>query len=415
MSAKNNNRLMIEPNDPTTRRLGRVAMVTNVVPEYRYPILKKLNTVLGGSLRIITTEAVTQSCTAARDTLPLAYSRCINFKWTTQHNRSETKQREALPLPLLLVRDLLRIRPEVIISGDFGLRSMFCLFAARIMGARFTLWSEDIIDSAAGRSRLQHWLRRFLAKRADAFLAWGTPAVAYLEQLGADRHKVFCCAQAIDNEFWIEQAGAVHREEVRSTLRIQGTMFLMVGRALPLKGFTRFLSAWSTLTEHQHSRAMAIIVGDGESLPELKALAKQCGLKNVRFVGKQAPLELARYYAAADVFVFPSQVDVWGLVVNEALCFGLPVLASRYAGASQALIVDDELGRVFDPLDGSEFSECLHSWVDAPPKRNIAKAHAVVNGQTFEDSVRAIQSMLQYLLLSPAIPNKSKSVATDTI
>jgi glycosyltransferase involved in cell wall biosynthesis len=196
---------------------------------------------------------------------------------------------------------------------------------------------------------------------------------------------------------------------------MHGTVFLLVGRVLPLKGFARFLEAWSLLSSTQHSQAMAVIVGDGESLPELKQLAQRLGITNVRFAGKQPREELARYYAAADVFVFPSQVDVWGLVVNEALCFGLPVLASRYAGASQALIADEGVGQLFDPLDQVEFVNQLCRWVDTPPQKNPVRAREILSEQTFEHSVQAIDSMLQCVHPSTAKIDNQKPIAQNPI
>jgi glycosyltransferase involved in cell wall biosynthesis len=328
----------------------------------------------------------------------------VNLRYSTIHTSTGATQREFLAVPLSILADLIRYRPDVIVSGDLGLRSFVCWCAARLLGARFVLWSEDIASSAAGRSRLQQRLRRFLVGRADAFLAWGTPAQGYLSSLNVPRRKIFTCAQAIDNDYWVRKARALDRHEERQALGFKGVVFLLVGRALRLKGFQNFLHAWGALPEDLHARASAVVVGEGEYLPALQDLAGSLGLKNVTFAGAKSPDELARYYAASDIFVFPSLVDVWGLVVNEALCFGLPVLASRHAGASQALIAGSDVGVMFDPLDVEQFAARLGAWIENPPERAPAACRQALKDVTFAASSAAIQKMLDGVM-SAEVPH----------
>lgn len=371
-----------------------VAFVTNIVPVYRYPIFESLNKNRRFQIQILVTVPLSKSCQEAIATLPIKHSASVNLHRTTRHESTGTTQREPLSVPLALVRDLIRSRPDVVVSGDLGVRSLVCLLSAKFIGARFVLWSEDIETSAIGRSKLQKWLRRFLVKRADAFLAWGDPAKRYLSTLGVPAERIFLCAQAINNEYWQRQARTLDRSAQRLALGLSGTVFLLVGRALPLKGFENFLQAWSLLPAELHSQISAVFVGDGEYLPSLKALVADRGLNNVSFVGAKTSDELARFYAAADIFVFPSLVDVWGLVVNEAMCFGLPILASQYAGASQALISNSPVGSLFNPMNIHEFALRLREWGDDPPARAPQLCHEILGKVSFAESIAAIQSMV---------------------
>jgi glycosyltransferase involved in cell wall biosynthesis len=293
-----------------------------------------------------------------------------------------------------LIRDLIAYRPDVIVAGELGVRSFVCWCAAKILRSKFVLSSEEISTSAMGRSKLQLRLRRFLVRRADAFLAWGDPAKEYLLGLNIPASRVSTCAQAIDNEYWIGLAQLLDRTSERNALGLQGTVFLLVGRAVQRKGFQNFIAAWGRLSAADHSRACAVIVGDGDYLPDLKRLAADRGLTNIRFVGMKAGRELARYYSASDIFVFPSLEDVWGLVVNEAMCFGLPILASRYAGASQFLLVDSKLGLLFNPTDIQQFEQNLRKWIDSPPVRAPEHCRQVLRDLTFEKSCAAIREMM---------------------
>jgi len=375
--------------------MPKVAFVTNFIPIYRFPVFEPLTGISGLDFVIFSSMPLSDSCREAIANLPIKHTMGLNFPRITKHRGVGASQKEFASLPLNLALDLMGFRPNLIVSGDLGVRSFVCWCVARIIGARLVLWSEEIMTSGVGRSRPQQWLRRFLIRRADAFLAWGTPATAYLKSFNAPNARIFTCAQAVDNDFWIEQARTIDREETRTRLGFQGVVFLLVGRAVQLKGFQNFLAAWAGQSAAIHSKASAIIVGDGDYLVDLKGIAEDLNLKNVVFAGARTPPELARFYAAADIFVFPSLVDVWGLVVNEAMCFGLPILASKYAGASQGLIAGSAAGIVFDPNDAEEFAECLRAWSESPPRRAPKECQEILADISFKRSSEVIQQLIE--------------------
>jgi glycosyltransferase involved in cell wall biosynthesis len=374
--------------------MPKVAFVTNFIPIYRFPVYQMLIRLGGFDLKILTSMPLSLSCRDAAAALPIKYSASLNVSRSTRHRVSGGRQQEFVSIPLGLIRDLIAYRPDVIVAGELGIRSLVCWCAAKILRSKFVLSSEEISTSAMGRSEPQRRLRRFLVRRADAFLAWGDPAKQYLLSLNIPAGRVSTCAQAIDNEYWIGLAKLLNRTTERNALGFEGTVFLLVGRAVQRKGFQNFIAAWSGLSAHHHSRACAVIVGDGDYLSELKRLAAEHGLTNIRFAGMKAAQELARYYSAADVFVFPSLEDVWGLVVNEAMCFGLPILASRYAGASQSFLVDPNLGLVLDPADIRQFEHTLRTWIDSPPARAPEACRRALREVTFQKSCTAIREML---------------------
>jgi len=372
----------------------KVAFVTNYVPIYRYPIyamLRKSDDVL---FKIFTTSPLAQSCREAIDGLPLKHSASFNLRRTTRHRLSGAVQHDPVSIPVGLLTDLIAFKPDVIVAGDLGVRSLICWIAAKLGNAKLVLSSEEISTSAQGRTKPQTRLRRFLIPRAHAFIAWGEPARGYLLSLDVPQSRVFCAAQAIDTSYWTALVRRFDRGAERAALSLDGVTFLLVGRAVQRKGFQNFLLAWSMLSTSSRSRACAVLVGDGEYLEELKRMARELSLANVAFVGAKGPEDLARYYAAADVFVMPSLEDVWGLVVNEALCAGLPILASRYAGAAQGLLRDSGRGLIIDPANISEFARKIHAWIDAPPPRFFDAGAPILQEVTFEKSFTAIRSML---------------------
>jgi len=372
----------------------KVAIATNTIPDYRYIVFRDLIKDERYRFRFFVSLPKRLSCARAQAEFPLYYTIGGNLRFSTKHSGSGTVQDERLPIPLLLWLDLMCFWPKIIVSGDLGTRSLISWATARLIGARFVIWSEEIGPSAAGRSRLQLRLRQFLARRADAFLAWGRPAEDYLGSLRVEKKRIFRCAQAIDHSYWQERAEVLERDQQRKILNLEGTVFLLVGRLVDRKGFRSFLEAWSRAGSESAPNSIAVIVGSGEQGASLREYAHSKQLCNVRFVDALSPDELSRYYAAADIFVFPSLEDVWGLVVNEALCFGLPVLGSRFAGSTQGLLRGSRLGVEFDPTDIESFAAHLTALRRAPPVIDRAEGHRVIEEVTFEYSRKVIKDLL---------------------
>ena len=268
------------------------------------------------------------------------------------------------------------------------------------------LATEEIAENARGISSLQKRLRAFLIPRATAFLAWGKPAVSYLRSFGVDEEKIHYCAQAVDNEGWARECARYDRQSVRNELGIRGKAFLAVGRLVARKGFQYLLLAWSRLPAIVRENNTLIVVGEGPEGPELRRIAVDKALKTVLFTVRiQAPASQS-ITAAADVFVFPSLVDVWGLVVNEAMACGLPVLASRFAGASQELVDNNDVGQTFDPTDLEGFAFLLREWSVRAEHIPRERLFAVVSRLNFDVSIEALRRVVTLYAKSPPAPFK---------
>jgi glycosyltransferase involved in cell wall biosynthesis len=108
------------------------------------------------------------------------------------------------------------------------------------------------------------------------------------------------------------------------------------------------------------------IVGSGPQQGELEALARNLGVRGIRFAGFVDQDELPAYYAAADVFAFPTLEDPFGIVLLEAAASGLALVASEHAGATLDIVKDGESGLMFDPPDEHALSELIAKLADSP-------------------------------------------------
>jgi len=382
----------------------RVAILTNIVPRYRTPVFSKIVKDKRFQLRFFVSISPEVSDPLARDTLDLRQTKTFNFFRGTQTQSAGVTQKERMPIPVGLFFDLLKFRPDVIISGDMGVRSLMALFLARWLKTPLIIWTEETIEHDANVGGLQKRLRRFLLPRVDGFLAWGKSASNYLLKNGVTKSRITYCAQAVDNDEWISRAKAGDPLALKISLGLMGKFCLAVGRLLPRKGFKEMIFAYAALPEQVKDANSLVLVGDGEEMDSLRELAKKLNIGNFFMVGSKTPDELAVYYRAANFMILSSLTDVWGLVVNEAIACDTPVISSIHAGVTKELIVDTGIGEAFDPNNQVEFTAVLLRWIESPPVIDMGVAEQAVGRLNFDVSVKAITGVLQNYVDEPPVP-----------
>jgi glycosyltransferase involved in cell wall biosynthesis len=123
-------------------------------------------------------------------------------------------------------------------------------------------------------------------------------------------------------------------------------VILFSGKLIPRKRPMDLLRAYAGLVEERVAAGL-LFIGEGELRPVLEQFAREQGLTQVKIAGFQNQTQLPRYYAVGDVFVLPSEFDPWGLVVNEAMLFSIPVIVSDRVGAGPDLVQDNEWGYTY--------------------------------------------------------------------
>lgn len=99
------------------------------------------------------------------------------------------------------------------------------------------------------------------------------------------------------------------------------------------------------------TQAVLVLVGDGPLRSEVENYVAEHSLTNVFCAGFQSQHDLSKYYAIADVFVLPSEYEPWGLVVNEAMCFSLPIVTTRGVSSSADLVMHGKNGFLYNAGD----------------------------------------------------------------
>jgi glycosyltransferase involved in cell wall biosynthesis len=148
------------------------------------------------------------------------------------------------------------------------------------------------------------------------------------------------------------------RAAFRARLGARERVALVAGRLVPAKGIEELLEAWAGVPASTRENWTLVFVGDGPLAFRVSEAATR-RRREIVHVGAVPPEEMPGIYAAADLLVFPSIGDPWGLVVNEALACGLPVLCSALAGCADDLIEPEGNGWLFDPTDAGSAATAL--------------------------------------------------------
>ena len=246
-------------------------------------------------------------------------------------------------------------QPDVVVGAGGGVWSSpanIAAFAARRRKgwAFIPWWGSFPRDHPPIPRRLSEpWIRHFVS-HSDLCLAYGTRAAGELQRLGVAPAAIRCVPNAVPPG---EPSTPRHRPA-------QPVRFLFVGQLIPRKGIAELLDAFSQVPEGQ-----LYIAGDGPLQP-LVNRAVQGG--RVTYTGQLDRPALQRLYADSDVLVLPSRYEVWGLVINEALEHGLPVIATQAVGAVDDLVRGDVNGYVTRTGDVGELREAMvriAGWDDA--------------------------------------------------
>ena len=219
------------------------------------------------------------------------------------------------------------------------------LAAAAAKASRIPILMRCETHLGLRRSGLKRLLRQpligSLYRRFDAVLAIGSANRAFYLAMGIPADRIFMMPYAVDNRRFIaaSRLSASERSEMRASLGVgdDRPIILYAAKLQPRKRPDDLLRAAALLNKERVPFQLAM-VGSGEMEPGLRAMAQQLCLTNVRFTGFVNQSVLPRYYGACDVFVLPSTDEPWGLAINEAMCAGLPIVASSEIGCAPDLL-----------------------------------------------------------------------------
>jgi glycosyltransferase involved in cell wall biosynthesis len=330
----------------------RTALLTNFIPPYFLPVLRILQDSVD-SLRVFLSTPMENDrpWASAWDGVDVVVQRSI----ATRHKRSfqvgfsETIVRH---FPYDTLPQLHRYRPDVIVSAQLGFRTVQAAVYRQLHpSCRLVIWADLSQHTEREVGAVQRQVRRSLLARADAVVVSGRSGLEYIQGLGVPADRIVIAPYVTDSS-------SLPRPPFPRDTRV-ARRFLFVGQLIERKGlepFLRALAQWAS--EHTEEKCEMWLVGDGPLRNSLERVPVPPNLA-LNFFGNVPYNETRDFYLRAGIFVLPTLSDTWGLVINEALAAGLPILGSRYSQAVQELVTDGVNGWTFHADRPGEVMDAL--------------------------------------------------------
>jgi 1,2-diacylglycerol 3-alpha-glucosyltransferase len=290
-----------------------------------------------------------------------------------------------------IARELDRLQPNAVAIAGWGtVDARVCLDWCKRNDAKAIVMSETrAVDGR--RVWWKEWVKSRIVRSFDAALCGGESHRRYLVQLGMPKGRVALGYNVVDNDFFKLRTADCEPF-------IDGPYFLASNRFVERKNLGRLVEGYKIFQDLVFRIKGAektgvwplVLLGDGELRGELEAQCVELGVQVFRiqdsgfssagredlklnsyklktptegglvfFLGFRQIGELRAFYAGAGAFVHPALEEPWGLVINEAMASGLPVLSSRNVGAAEELVVEGKTGFLFDPGDVNSIAESL--------------------------------------------------------
>jgi len=342
----------------------RLVILTEIISPYRIPLFNALvcrNEVDLHVIFLAETDPTLRQWRVYKDEIKFSYQVLPSFR--------KRIGRYNLLLNRGLGAALGDARPDAILCGGYNyIASWQALYWARVRSIPFLLWSESNVQDLRRGYPLVEFLKDEFLHRCGGFVVPGLSARAYLRAHKIKDEIIFDALNAVDNDLFAAAAAEARTNAAarRRELRLPSRYFLFVGRLVREKGVFELLAAYAKLDERSRREIGLVFAGDGASRKQLEEQAASISPGAIIFPGFAHREVLASYYALAEMLILPTYTDPWGLVVNEAMACGLPVIVSHAAGCAADLVRENWNGLLIPPRDVSSLATAMNHLASEP-------------------------------------------------
>ncbi len=299
-----------------------------------------------------------------RDSLPVLQTKACEFaRKITMFPGMAIDEIASLRLRTSLLQSLEKMRPDVCCLNGWGLPGTAAMLHWALRRRVPCVLMSESNEHDAPRVWWKDAIKRCIVAQCSAALVGGSCSREYAIRLGMSPANIFDGYDVVDNEHF--RAGALRARASRdSTLALHGlprSYFLTCARFEPKKNLQALIDAHAAYVRQIGGEPWSLVIaGDGSARSAMESRAHELGVKErVIFKGLVNYEDLPAYYGLASALVHPSTTEQWGLVVNEAMAAGLPVLISERCGCAGDLVKHQVNGLLFNPCKTEEIAHAM--------------------------------------------------------
>lgn len=244
----------------------------------------------------------------------------------------------------------------IVIGTHVSYTALVAMLYMRLRGIRFVFNCDGGVFYE-GESKIKKAIKKFFVQSAECYLSTGKITDQWFRYYGADSKCIYRYPFAAFDEKYISKSKS-EKWNIRRKLGIplDKKVIISVGRFIDLKGFDVLIKAFKSINHN----AVLYIIGGSFPKKEWLPLLKLNGNEQIKFIEFQDNYNLTLWYQAADIFVLATRRDSWGLVINEAMAHGLPVITTNRCNAGLELINDYENGFIFEVDDYNQLTDKIN-------------------------------------------------------
>lgn len=242
---------------------------------------------------------------------------------------------------------------NIIVIGSYSTpTAMLAISYMKLKKIRFILNSDG--GFIKSDNVIKYAIKKFFISSASYWLSTGEETTKYQIHYGAKKDKISIYPfSSVQREDIVKLSTKEQKQDIKNELGIRYKKnVISVGQFIYRKGFDILLRACYQLQD-----SVGVYIIGGSITNELAALKNTLNLDNVHFLEFKTKKELFNYFSASDIFVLPTREDIWGLVINEAMANGLPIITTNKCIAGLELLKQDENGYIVETENETELAE----------------------------------------------------------
>jgi 1,2-diacylglycerol 3-alpha-glucosyltransferase len=353
---------------------------------------------------------------------PYAFAEEVGEKdvlpWECLFPEKKMEELSAAEAGRCLNKRLEKMQPDIVLAGAIAYPS----------GAAAVRWCKEkgrpvvIFDNArledVPRLWIVNYIKRCIYRNVDAVISPAPSQAGAFEYWGVSKGRIFFGLNVVDNDWFAQRVTRKEEDllQLKKELDLPSQFLLGVGRLVAKKNWLRLVQSFTALTKGMTENAWSLVlVGDGPERIKLVDYCKKHEIFNVIIRDFASQEKLCKYYSLASALVLPSKFgETWGLVVNEAMASGLPVLVSSQCGCAESLLEDGRNGYVFPPDDNMAISNALYKFMSLEEKERKEmgqRSAEVIKNWSLDRFSHAAFDAIEYSVRLP----KSSPSTFDTI